>query len=348
MVCVSLENEGIVSMNVVHALPEETWRAFVEEHPAGNIFHTPEMFQVYARAKGYQPALWAVVDGDGRPLVLLQSVQVTLMGGLLRRFTTRAIAYGSVLSVSGPEGEKALAMLLQTYKREMKGSILFTELRNLSDLSNLQSVLNDSGFTYEAHLDYLIDLKRPPEAILQGIGRRTRKNIRRGLRRGEVVVEEVKEREQVAVCCDLLRQTYVAAEVPLADRSLFEAASDLLYPRGMIRFTLARVGQTPVAVSVELLYKDVVYGWYGGVDRAYGSYVPNELLMWHILEWGAENGYRVYDFGGAGKPDEEYGVRDFKAKFGGELVSFGRNTCIHAPRMLWLSKQGYRLLRRWL
>jgi serine/alanine adding enzyme len=41
-------------------------------------------------------------------------------------------------------------------------------------------------------------------------------------------------------------------------------------------------------------------------------------------------------------------VRDFKAKFGGELVCFGRNTCVHAPGALWLSKQGYRLLRRWL
>ena len=98
----------------------------------------------------------------------------------------------------------------------------------------------------------------------------------------------------------------------------------------------------------ENTYKDVVYGWYGGVDRAYGSYIPNELLTWHILQWGAEHGYRMYDFGGAGEPDEEYGVRDFKAKFGGELVSFGRNTCECAPWLLRLSKLGYRLLRRWL
>jgi len=31
---------------------------------------------------------------------------------------------------------------------------------------------------------------------------------------------------------------------------------------------------------------------------------------------------------GAGKPSEKYGVRDFKAKFGGNLVNFGRNTWI--------------------
>ena len=99
---------------------------------------------------------------------------------------------------------------------------------------------------------------------------------------------------------------------------------------------------------MDLLYKDVIYGWYGGVDREYSAYVPNEILMWNILQWGAENGYAVYDFGGAGKPDEEYGVRDFKAKFGGDLVCYGRNICVHNPLMLQLSTAGYSILRGWL
>ena len=72
------------------------------------------------------------------------------------------------------------------------------------------------------------------------------------------------------------------------------------------------------------------------------------MLTWGILEWGAKNGYSLYDFGGAGKPDEKYGVRDFKAKFGGELVNFGRNICVHSPRLLKISKLGYQLLRRFL
>jgi lipid II:glycine glycyltransferase (peptidoglycan interpeptide bridge formation enzyme) len=113
----------------------------------------------------------------------------------------------------------------------------------------------------------------------------------------------------------------------------------------MVKFLLAWIGNDPVAGSAELVYKDTIYGWYGGVDRGYSSYVPSEMLMWHILQWGAENGYRLYDFGGAGKPDEAYGVRDFKAKFGGELVCYGRNTRVHAPTRLAMSKVGYQLYR---
>jgi lipid II:glycine glycyltransferase (peptidoglycan interpeptide bridge formation enzyme) len=116
----------------------------------------------------------------------------------------------------------------------------------------------------------------------------------------------------------------------------------------MVKFWLARVGDAYIAASVELLYKGVIYGWYGGVDRAYTEHTPGELLMWHILKWGAEDGCSLYDFGGAGKPDEEYGVRDFKAKFGGELVCYGRNTYIHAPRLLRLSELGYGVYRHLL
>jgi lipid II:glycine glycyltransferase (peptidoglycan interpeptide bridge formation enzyme) len=334
-----------MTITIVNSLSEDKWRHFVEEHPAGNIFHLPEMFQVFSQTKGFRPELWAATR-EGRILALLLPVQITLMNGLLRRFTSRSVAYGSVLCLPDAGGQEALSKLLQTYKHEADGAPLFTELRNVSDLEAIQPILREHGFVYQDHLNYLINLECSPEAVFQNFGRRTRKNIRRGLKKDDVVIEEAKEWKHLAACYDLIRHTYRAAHVPLADFSLFKAAFDLLYPKRMVRFTLARVGQTPIAASVELLYKDIIYGWYGGMDRTYSSYVPGELVMWDILKWGAKNGYRLYDFGGAGSPDEEYGVRDFKSKFGGVLVSFGRNICVHAPLSLRLSKLGYRVLRR--
>jgi len=336
-----------MSISIVKSLQEDEWRRFVEEHPQGNIFHTPEMFQVFKRTKGHRPELWAACK-KRRILALMLPVKITLMNGLLRYFTTRSIVYGSVLFVSDQEGEEALSQLLQSYKNEIKGVPLFTELRNLSNMEVIQPLLLKHGFVFEEHMNYLINLNCSTEDILQNIGSRTRKNIRRGIRQGKVNVEELKKIEQVEMCYSLLCKTYRTARVPLADHSLFENAFDLLYPKRMVRFTLARVDDIPVATSVDLLYKGVIYGWYGGVDRAYSSFVPNELLMWHILKWGAEEEYRLYDFGGAGRPNEKYGVRDFKSKFGGHLVYFGRNTFIHSPRLLWFSKKGYDLLRLWL
>lgn len=332
-------------MEIVNSLPEEKWRKFVDEHPAGNIFHTPEMFNVYEKAKYHQSELWAAVK-DGKPIALLLPVTISLWGGILKYFTSRAIVFGSVLYDSGDDCTQALIQLLDAYKKEMGWKVLFTELRNLSDLIEIQPILISCNFVYEQHLNYLIDLDRDPKDIFAAIGDRTRKNIRHGLNKGQINIEEVTDRNKIGVCYNLIKQTYSNARVPLADSTLFEAAFDLLYPKGMVKFFLASVGEIPVATSVELFFKDVIYGWYSGLNREYRSYVPNELLMWHILQLGSRLGYRTYDFGGAGKPNEKYGVREFKAKFGGRLVCFGRNVWVKFPLLFELSKINYSLYRK--
>lgn len=334
------------NFKIVHNLEINQWREYVDNHPFGNIFHTPEMFQVFAQTKYHQPTLWAILDvNTEKVLAMLLPVKITMFDGWLRYLTSRAVVYGSLLYELAPPGQEALIRMLHAYTKKTDKSILFTELRNLSDMTDVQSLLNNSGFIYEDHLNYLIDLNRPPDEIMQSIGKRTRKQIRRGLRRKTVTIQEAINQEQLDICYDLLRKTYANAQVPLADYSLFENAFKILHPKNMIRILLAYVEDVPAAVSVELLYKSVIYGWYGGIDRDYSSHTPNELLMWHILKWGAENGYTLYDFGGAGKPDEKYGVRDFKAKFGGDLVCYGRNICVHSPLRLLLSKRGYAIYR---
>jgi lipid II:glycine glycyltransferase (peptidoglycan interpeptide bridge formation enzyme) len=286
------------------------------------------------------------VDGNGRVLALLLPVQVSLQNGLLRRLTTRLIVYGSTLCTPGAAGEEALRALLQHYAKKSGAVGLFIELRNQSDLSACQPIFTQCGFHYKEHLNYLIDLTCSTDEIFNRFGARTRKHIRRELKKGQIVVEEVHQSSQIKMFYELIKKSYLAAHVPIADISLFQAAFDVLYPRKMVKFWLVRMGDTFIASSVELVYKDVIYGWYGGVDRAFSSFVPNELLTWEILKWGAENGYRSYDFGGAGSPEQEYGVRDFKSKFGGELVGFGRNTYVHTPALLRFSTMGYTLLRR--
>jgi serine/alanine adding enzyme len=335
-------------MRVVQYLDEALWRDFVDNNPRGNIFHTPEMFKVFAKTMGHVPELWAVLDGKSEVLAIMTPVHITLMNGWLRRFTTRSVVYGSILCQETQKGQDALRLLLEAYAKSITGRSVFTELRNLENLDSLQPVFEDHGYSYEDHLNYLIDLDRPVEEVLQSIGKRTRKKIRKGLRDGHVEISEATNRAELARWYETLQKTYRNAHVPLADRSLFEAAFDILYPKGMGRFLLARIDGVTAACSVELTYKDTIYGWYGGSDRAYSEYLPNEMLIWHILDWGANNGYRVYDFGGAGKPDEEYGVRDFKAKFGGRLVCYGRNVCVHSPYLLTITRRGYEFYRRFL
>ena len=115
-----------MQIEIVRNLDESMWRDFVDGHPQSNIFHTPEMFEVFDRAQGHRPELWAATQG-GRVLALLLPVKLTLMGGLLKVLTTRFVAYGSVLCAPGVEGQEALKSLLQTYARDVGRVPLFTE-----------------------------------------------------------------------------------------------------------------------------------------------------------------------------------------------------------------------------
>ncbi|MEX0984119.1 MAG: GNAT family N-acetyltransferase [Actinomycetota bacterium] len=331
-------------MQVVRDLPEDRWRRALEELPGASVFHTPEMFEVFSRTDGHRPEVWAAVRGDDVH-ALFTPVRISLRSGAARYLTTRAVAYAGALHTPGPDGTAALVAVLSAYERGLSRSVLFTEIRHLTDATDVQGVLGAHGYAFEEHVNYLVDIAKPVQDVLGAIGRRTRKQIRQGLRRSDVTVEFADSRRDVAICYDVLSRTYAHARVPVPDRSLFEATFDVLHPAGMALFVLARVDGEPAAVSVELPWGQTLYGWYGGVDRGFAKRTPGELLMWRVLEWGAENGYRTYDFGGAGKPGEEYGVRDFKAKFGGELVGFGRNTRVHAPLRLALAKAGYRAAR---
>lgn len=48
---------------------------------------------------------------------------------------------------------------------------------------------------------------------------------------------------------------------------------------------------------------------------------------------------------GAGKPDEGYGVRDFKKKFGGMLVEDGRYLAVLNPVLYNVGKIGIKILK---
>jgi serine/alanine adding enzyme len=332
-------------VDVVRGLDTDRWRAALTSLPGASVFHTPEMHEVFSRTRGHRPEVLAAV-GDDEVQALFTPVTISLRAGLARYVTTRSVAYAGPLAPPGTTGETALASVLDAHEAGRDRSVLFTEVRHHRDASGSSDVLRSRGYAFDDHLNYLVDVGKPVEEVLATIGQRTRKQIRQGLRRGAVTVEFCDRREDVAIVEGLLRRTYAHARVPAPDPSLLQAAFDVLHPAGMALFVLARVDGEPAAASVELPWADTVHGWYGSVDRRFSKHTPGELLMWRVLEWAAEHGYRTYDFGGAGKPGETYGVRDFKAKFGGELVAFGRHTKVHAPVRTRAATAAYDLGRR--
>ena len=98
-------------------------------------------------------------------------------------------------------------------------------------------------------------------------------------------------------------------------------------------------GDRPVATRFFLTYQDVVHDWFAGSLYDEGSKYSNELMVWKILEYASMNGYRFFNFGGAGHPDKPYGPRDFKKRFGGKLVNYGKYVKIKNDRFFKFFKK---------
>jgi serine/alanine adding enzyme len=344
-------------LRVTRRLDEPAWREFVATQPGTNIFHTPEMTEVFARAQGHRVSTWGVTGTDGVPQALFLPVEVTLgrhvprvARGVARVLTTRAVAYGGAVCAGDDAGRTALGELLAAYRRQAR-HVLFTEVRHVCDVPDARAALRAAGFAHERHLNYLIRLDQSEADLWAALSRSARQRIRSAERKG-VEVEDVADppgargTDGAAEAYRLFEAVYRRARVPLADRSLFDAAVSVLRPRGMCRLVVARLGGDVIGARFVLLQGGRMIDWYAGSDRSFAAFSPNELLVWHVLCWGREQGFDLFDFGGAGRPDEHYGPREFKAKFGGELVDLGRDVLVHTPLRLRLSRAGYGVSRR--
>ena len=82
------------------------------------------------------------------------------------------------------------------------------------------------------------------------------------------------------------------------------------------------------------------------MDERFKSIRPSTLATWAAIDRTLKERIPISDMMGAGKADENYGVRDFKAAFGGKLVEYGRFLCILNPVLYHIGKIGVKILKR--
>ncbi|MFQ5911260.1 MAG: lipid II:glycine glycyltransferase FemX [Thermoplasmata archaeon] len=329
-------------MRLVDDVEEEDWRDFVRRNRGGNIFQTPEMAEVYRRTVGYEPiSAFAVENGEVRGLLLAHLIWSGR--GILRTLSTRCILQGGPLCTE-PSFTPAI---LERLDGLIARRALFTEVRNLHEPGNHVSLYESAGYSYAPHLNYIIDLRQGEKDVLSKMSKGRRKGIARAEKMG-LEVAEVETEGQIQDFYDIVAKTYSSVGIPLADISLFRSAFRILTPIDRARFLLCRSEGENVACRAVLLFGKTIYDWYAGSLVEERARKADEHLVWNILKQGISEGFETFDFGGAGPPDEDYGPREFKRRFGGEMIEPGRFKKVYKARLLSFSKRMYRLRRRLL
>ena len=86
--------------------------------------------------------------------------------------------------------------------------------------------------------------------------------------------------------------------------------------------------------------------YYAGLRNYHKKIYPTHIAILSVIEFAIDNSLKQVDFMGAGKPGVDYGVRNYKLQFGGELVEHGRFILIFKPLLFNLGVWGLKVLSK--
>jgi lipid II:glycine glycyltransferase (peptidoglycan interpeptide bridge formation enzyme) len=322
---------------------EETWCSFVLENKNGNIFQTPEMYKVYLNTKQYEPIFTAIFDENKDILATLLGVRKEESGYLAKKFSKRVLILGGPILSDKADASSILGLILQSHNEYVGTSAIFTDLRNVYPLKELQSQFEKSGYHYIDHATTCVDLSLGVENLWNGLKSKRRQAIRKAIKSG--LTTDVATMDDLDDIYTLFEETYQRIPYPTPPKTLFSSILSILQSKKYARVVGIRFGEELVAVVINLLYKDLVYAWYCAGHQPYTRLHCNEYAFWSTFEWAAENNFKLFDFGGGGDPTQFDGVRTFKERMGGVTREIGRYECVHHRLKHMIATQGFKIWR---
>lgn len=318
------------------------WSGLVASSATGTWFQSPEAYDFYAsQPELFKPFAFGVTNDER-----LQGVcvgYVTVEKSTVKQMLTRRaiIVGGSALAYDCTDEE--VVELMSAVRRQLQAQAIYVETRNYNDYSRWKDAFVKAGFEYVPHLNFHVDTSSM-EIADANLGKSRKRDIRTTIREGVTIIEHPTD-EQVCEYYKVLDNLYrTKVKTPLFPLSFFLALSKHKDGRLLLMEYQGRIiGGT---VCVEQANK-CVYEWFVcGEDGVYPHVFPSSYATYAGIKYASEHGCARFDMMGAGTPDEEYGVRDFKARFGGELVEHGRFLCVTKPLLYKIGVLGVKILKK--
>lgn len=299
-------------------ISESAWWDYTDRNALATVFHTPYMHKVLSEVPKFKPFVFFAIDGKGDIVGMMNGYEQRLIPLVPSFVSSRCVMMQAPIF----DDELVLGALLEHYIKNVSKKVLYTEIRSHYDMRPYSKVLEDNGFVFEDHLNIIVELNQSETDLWSQVHSKRRNEIRKAKKNG-LQVREI-ERQELYLAYNILREVYARAKLPLMDYEFFDRCLKLGSLKCRLAVYGAFDGNIIVGTMFVLLYKNVAYDYFAGSHSAYYHMNPNDLIPWEVFLDCKNKGYEVFDFGGAGKPNVAYGVRDYKKKFGGNLVNYGR------------------------
>ena len=316
-------------------IDKQDWRLLAETSPLVTWFQTDDAYRFYQSVSDMCAFVYGVMEED-KLVGVIVGYTTQEKCKLKQYFTARAIVVGGPL-LDENISESALTMLLQTVKKQ-QGEAIYIETRNFHDYSKWRHVFEQCGFAYQPHLN--IQVACNDQHIMSD--KRIRQ-VKKAIKNGAEICEASSEQE-IRDWYQILRQLYrQKVRTPLWSEAFFLQ----FYRSGVGKYLLVKYERKVIGgMMCPIFAGKAIYEWYVcGLDEVYREQYPSVMATYAAIEYAKQKGLPVFDFMGAGVPEQPYGVRDFKMEFGGELVEYGRYVFVQKPLLYKIGQWGVRWLK---
>lgn len=324
----------------VNDINKDSWASLVQISPVASWFQTPEAYRFFD-SLSFLEAFCIAVESDS----VLKGVVVGYIqkdGGKFKQFfSRRAIINGGPLLANDISDEELTALLNAT-RQVLKRKAIYVETRNFNDYGRWRKVFEKNDFLYEPHLNFHVDCSNFDVAE-SNIGKHRKRYIRLSQKNGASIVENPSE-SQLRVFYSVLAELYnTKVKAPLFPFEFFLK----LFALKSCHYVLIEYGGVVIGGSVCVCTPQTTFEWFAcGKDGQFKNVYPSSLTKYAGIKMAHDKGCKIFDMMGAGKPDERYGVRDFKAEFGGKLVEFGRFRFVFSPVLFKIGTIVVKLLKK--
>ena len=355
----------MINILTYHDIDQQQWQQLIERSLYATWFQTPEAYAFYASVPDEMEPFAIGVSEDNKLQGLIVGYITREKNPIKQFLTRRAIIIGGPLLDENITADALSALLSAIAQCKVEGlkfkgvensiadtpaftpytlhpTPIFIESRNFHDYSKWKPIFENNGFAYQPHLNFHVDCTQ--ENMLATMSESRRRQIKKAIKSGVAIVE-AQSQEDVRTYYDILKDLYKnKVKTPLFPLDFFLR----FYENGFGKYLLVKYEDKIIGgIMCPILKGRTIYEWFVcGMDEQYKNQYPSVMATYAAIEYAQQNGLSRFDFMGAGKPEEAYGVRDFKARFGGEQVEHGRFLCVRKPLLYWIGKMGVKILKR--
>ena len=289
------------------------WDEFVQQCPEATFFHRAGWQAVIERAFGHRTWFY-FAQSDGRIVGVLALCQIksALFGHSLSSLPF--CVYGGVAATSDL-ARAALDQAAQALARKLNAGHL--EYRNIlpAHPGNPDWQVKDLYVTFRKAIS------ADDEANMNAIPRKQRAMVRKGIKAGLTgEIDQTIERFFTAYSTSVHR-----LGTPVFSKKYFRILKEVFADDCEIRIILK--DDELIAAVMSFYFRDEVVPYYGGGMPAAREVAGNDFMYWHLMQYAAARGCRVFDFG---RSKRGTGAFDFKKNWGFDAQPLAYEYQLHA------------------